>query len=106
MKQNQAPRVPAATDPIAVTGATAAEIVKLLRKKHGLTFGDCATAFCDPRDRRYIAAAQDHRLIEDGTLEVDDNAVVSRGDDPGAYVQAWLWVYRSDLPTKTTKEVN
>lgn len=28
----------------------------------------------------------------DGEIEIDGNAVVSRGDDPGAYVAAWLWV--------------
>ena len=32
----------------------------------------------------------------DGELEVDENATVSMGEDPGAYVQAWLWV--SDPP--------
>jgi hypothetical protein len=29
---------------------------------------------------------------EDGQIEVDDNAPISRGDDEGAYVQAWVWV--------------
>jgi hypothetical protein len=28
----------------------------------------------------------------DGEIEVDSNAVISYGDDPGAYVQAWVWV--------------
>lgn len=28
----------------------------------------------------------------DGEIEVDHNALVSRGDDPGAYVAAWVWV--------------
>lgn len=28
----------------------------------------------------------------DGELEVDEGAIVSRGDDDGAYVMAWLWV--------------
>ena len=27
----------------------------------------------------------------DGEVEVDGNAVVSYGDDPGAYVAAWVW---------------
>ena len=33
---------------------------------------------------------------EEGSIEIDDNAKVSRGEgnpDKGAYVQAWLWVY-------------
>jgi hypothetical protein len=29
---------------------------------------------------------------EDGEIEVDDNAPISRGDDSGAYVEAWVWV--------------
>lgn len=28
----------------------------------------------------------------EGEIEVDPNAVVSRGNDNGAYVQAWVWV--------------
>lgn len=29
---------------------------------------------------------------EDGELEVDEGAIVSMGNDPGAYVMAWVWV--------------
>jgi hypothetical protein len=40
------------------------------------------------------------RLFNDeGTLEIDSNAVVSRADDNyshGAYVQAWVWVNDAD----------
>jgi hypothetical protein len=28
----------------------------------------------------------------DSEIEVDSNARISRGDDPGAYVEAWVWV--------------
>jgi hypothetical protein len=28
----------------------------------------------------------------DGEIEIDDNAIISEGEDPGAYVQAWVWV--------------
>jgi len=28
----------------------------------------------------------------DGEIEVDSDACVSRGDDRGAYVEAWVWV--------------
>jgi len=38
----------------------------------------------------YRAAAKE--MGRDGELEVDDNAVVSFGSDPGAYVAAWIWV--------------
>ncbi len=29
---------------------------------------------------------------EEGQIEVDGNARVARGDDKGAYVEAWVWV--------------
>lgn len=32
------------------------------------------------------------RFHKEGELEVDDRAVVSKGEDDGAYVQAWVWV--------------
>jgi hypothetical protein len=34
---------------------------------------------------------------KDGEVEIDDDAKVSRGEDPGAYVQAWVWVYDDDV---------
>ena len=49
---------------------------------------------CEVEDAyRRAAKAQQ----KDGELEVDDDAVVSMGEDPGAYVQAWIWVPDSDL---------
>ncbi len=33
----------------------------------------------------------------DGNLEVDDDAIISLGDDNGAYVEAWVWVYFGDI---------
>lgn len=35
----------------------------------------------------------------EGELEIDDDAVVSRGDDHGAYVSAWVWVPDPDPDT-------
>ena len=32
------------------------------------------------------------RHEKEGLVEIDDNAEVSKGDDPGVYVQAWVWV--------------
>lgn len=29
---------------------------------------------------------------QDGEIEIDAGAVVSEGDDNGAYVQVWVWV--------------
>jgi hypothetical protein len=56
-------------------------------------------ALADLNDRRlneYRHAARRHH--RDGELEIDlDSAVVSKGDDPGAYVLAWLWVDDTEL---------
>ena len=42
-------------------------------------------------DRWYRTRARE-LYHTDGEIEVDANAPVSRGDDNGAYVQAWVWV--------------
>lgn len=51
------------------------------------------------QDWKFVQAAK--RLFTDeGTLEVDDGATVSRNDvkneSDGAYVQAWVWVSNQD----------
>lgn len=45
---------------------------------------------------RYRQAAKNlhHR---EGEIEIDNDAVVSKGNDNGAYVQAWVWVSDEDL---------
>ncbi len=57
-----------------------------------------AQALADLSDRqsnRYRAAARRHAC--EGALEVDGNAVVSIGADPGAYVQSWLWIDADEI---------
>lgn len=49
-----------------------------------------------------IRALAKEQVEVEGELEIDDDAVVSEGDDNGAYVQAWVWV-RFD-GTKLDKE--
>jgi hypothetical protein len=64
-------------------------------------------------DWEEVQAAEERRLAiielareqhqDDGTCEIDDNAVVSdlaadQGGDNGAYVQAWVWVEFSGTP--------
>lgn len=34
--------------------------------------------------------------VKDGELEMGEDAEVSIGDDPGAYVMVWTWVYATD----------
>ena len=41
----------------------------------------------------YVAAAQG--MAREGKIEVDEPAVVSKGDDDGAYVMSWMWVSNS-----------
>ena len=45
----------------------------------------------------YQEGALNHSLLSEGTLEVDEDACVSEGDDSGAYVQAWLWVDEEEM---------
>lgn len=45
----------------------------------------------------YIAEAR-AQYHDEGTIEVDDKAKLSRSpDNDGAYVQAWVWVARADV---------
>lgn len=46
-------------------------------------------------DKAYIEAARKIHH-KDGEVEIDEGATVSRGSDPGAYIQAWVWVYDED----------
>jgi hypothetical protein len=70
-----------------------------------------------PGAQAYVAAAKLHG--KEGELEIDDNARVSKGDDDGAYVEAWIWVSDEDaelgercdecdalIPTSEPSEVN
>jgi hypothetical protein len=41
---------------------------------------------------RWIRARAKELYQKDGDIEVDSDARISIGDDPGAYVQAWVWV--------------
>lgn len=45
---------------------------------------------------QYREAAERLHGIE-GECEIDGDAVVSFGDSPGAYVQAWVWVPKDAL---------
>lgn len=47
-------------------------------------------------DEQYREAAK-NLYHNDGECEIDDTAVVSVSEDGGAYVQAWVWVYDTDV---------
>ena len=46
-------------------------------------------------DAWYIEQARDMYQSE-GEIEIDEGATISYGGDPGAYVQAWVWVDREE----------
>lgn len=51
----------------------------------------------------YIAAAR-AQYEDEGRIEIDTNAQISidpEADPAGAYVQAWVWVYRDQLDSST-----
>ncbi len=52
-------------------------------------------------DKQYIDAAR-LQYESEGEVEFDDDARISHGDDPGAYVQAWVWV--NDNQVRDTDE--
>jgi hypothetical protein len=55
----------------------------------------------DPSDAAYRAAAQ---AQADDELEVDEDAIVSVGSDPGAFVQAWIWISNEEAGIKDDDE--
>ncbi len=40
----------------------------------------------------------------DGDLEFDSSAVISEGDDNGAYVQCWKWISFAGTPLDKNKK--
>jgi hypothetical protein len=48
-------------------------------------------------NQAYILVARVEHGCE-GSIEIDDNAAVSRSSDRGAYVTAWVWVEDESLP--------
>lgn len=57
------------------------------------------------RHEKYREAAR-AQYEDEGTLEIDEGALVSEGCDPGAYVQAWVWVYNdaAGIPDEDDEE--
>lgn len=58
----------------------------------------------DPElDKEFLETARNNHGSKGG-LEFDDEAVVSYGDDNGAYVMGWQWVYFHELPSVKAQE--
>jgi hypothetical protein len=45
----------------------------------------------DARREKIIWIAR-QRYQREGSIEIDDGAILSEGEDNGTYVQAWVWV--------------
>ena len=73
----------------------------------GLDFSAIVSLFAEKaEDSPYVAAAQ--QMASEGKFEVDEPAVVSKGDDDGAYVMGWMWVSNdaAGLTTYWTIQLN
>lgn len=97
----------AAAQPAGLRKAIAAEKARLehveptpLEKliEGGLTFSQVVEAFAKRRSPEEVAYAQAARKNhhKEGDLEVDESAIVSKGDDDGAYVMGWVWVPKAE----------
>lgn len=64
----------------------------------GLEFSAALSIFTDhqkatkPHLSVYRDNADSMSYVREGEVEVDDNAIVSKGDGAGAYVLGWVWV--------------
>ena len=71
----------------------AKEVVLDALVANGYDFGDFVSRFAEDEETSpYVAAARKLVAGDEGSIEVDSSAVVSRGDKTGSYVMAWIWV--------------
>lgn len=76
-----------------MTESEIAEVADALRKAGNTKLADDLAGRLKPEDdwSAYVEAAKNLHADE-GEVEIDDNAIVSKGDPDGAYVMAWVWV--------------
>lgn len=58
-----------------------------------------------PLDEDYASAAEKIGAAADLQINVDQDAVVSRGSDQGAFVACWLWVAERDAETEQVQRL-
>lgn len=70
-------------------------------KQNGFSVTEPVLAEIEERDpdHDYFVSAAQQSYTREGEIEVDANAIVSSSEN-GAYVQAWVWVWR---PAKTKR---
>ena len=57
-------------------------------------------------DDAYRSAAEGKlwSKFSDGDAEIDEDAIVSEGDDPGAYVMVWMWITHEEAGFEVTED--
>jgi len=60
-------------------------------RQDGENDSDCSAQSREERRLEIIELAREQRE-QKGAVEIDDNALLSEGNDNGCYVQAWVWV--------------
>lgn len=95
-KGPQIPKTKVEYQPLILQGSDVKKLKKLLKGKKCKEFRNellsriaCSIECSEFDDFRTDAKLQ---YAEEGRIEIDDNAIVSLGTDPGAYVMAWVWV--------------
>jgi hypothetical protein len=74
-----------------VSGSERVRLRAELYKKYQESQDSAAQAL----DLAFVTAAQ-NRHQDDSVCKIDDGALVSKGEDPGAYVMAWLWITNAE----------
>ena len=89
---------------IAISGSNTKAVDTWIQviKRHAGAMGAVNLSTGNPKILAYLAAAKLRQ--KDGELEIDDDAKVAPGDDPGAYVQAWIWVSDQEAGLLTLEE--
>lgn len=86
----------------------AKELVVEALKSHGFAFEDLLPAFAETEEANpFVKAARELVKNDEGSIEVDEPSVVSRGDKEGAYVLGWIYVSNEEagcLPNSVVLE--
>jgi hypothetical protein len=96
---------------VSLTLDEVAHVIDLLRNDKAEQSTQLAETLANRKEEQEVQAQRNDRIIEMardqhqvfGETEIDDGALVSEGDDNGAYVQSWIWVDFSD--TELDKEL-
>jgi hypothetical protein len=70
-----------------------ADVIEALERAYKSLFAHLTPPAPDESETEARYRTRAKEIYErDGEIEIDADAVVSMGDDPGAYVAAWVWV--------------